>query len=71
MFIFLAPIGISYAHVTTSDKVCGPIELKPGFFLSNEPGYYKQGDFGIRLENVLETVVAGKVSRSIKSIDIN
>ncbi|XP_028520956.1 xaa-Pro aminopeptidase 1 isoform X2 [Apis cerana] len=60
-----SPIGISYAHVTTSDKVCGPIELKPGFFLSNEPGYYKQGDFGIRLENVLETVVAGKKGSEI------
>jgi Xaa-Pro aminopeptidase len=25
--------------------------LEPGMFLSNEPGFYKEGDFGIRLEN--------------------
>lgn len=27
-----------------------------GQFLSNEPGYYNEGDFGIRLENVMEVV---------------
>ncbi len=27
--------------------------LEPGMILSNEPGYYKQGDFGIRIENLL------------------
>lgn len=32
--------------------------LSPGNFLSNEPGYYKAGDFGIRLENILEVVEA-------------
>ncbi|CAB0034898.1 unnamed protein product [Trichogramma brassicae] len=26
--------------------------VKPGMFLSNEPGYYEDGNFGIRLENV-------------------
>ena len=29
------------------------IELKPGMILSNEPGYYKEGKFGIRIENLL------------------
>ena len=29
------------------------IELKEGMILSNEPGYYKKGKFGIRLENLL------------------
>ena len=28
------------------------IELKAGMILSNEPGYYKQGAFGIRIENL-------------------
>ncbi|XP_015431668.1 PREDICTED: xaa-Pro aminopeptidase 1-like [Dufourea novaeangliae] len=55
-----SPISISYAQVASSDKECGPIELQPGFFLSNEPGYYKEGDFGVRLENVLEVVEASK-----------
>jgi Xaa-Pro aminopeptidase len=28
-------------------------ELLPGMILSNEPGYYKAGEFGIRTENLL------------------
>jgi Xaa-Pro aminopeptidase len=27
--------------------------LKPGMILSNEPGYYREGHFGIRIENLL------------------
>ena len=27
--------------------------LKPGMILSNEPGYYKAGEFGIRIENLV------------------
>ncbi|MBK8375019.1 MAG: aminopeptidase P family protein [Sphingomonadales bacterium] len=27
--------------------------LLPGMFLSNEPGYYKAGEFGIRIENLI------------------
>ena len=27
--------------------------LKPGMIVSNEPGYYKPGGFGIRIENLL------------------
>ena len=30
--------------------------LKPGNVLSNEPGYYKDGEFGIRIENVMIVV---------------
>lgn len=29
------------------------IPLKPGMTLTNEPGYYEDGEFGIRIENVL------------------
>jgi len=29
------------------------VALEPGMILSNEPGYYKEGDFGIRIENLL------------------
>ena len=28
-------------------------ELLPGMILSNEPGYYKTGEYGIRIENLL------------------
>ena len=29
------------------------VPLKPGMIISNEPGYYKTGDYGIRIENLL------------------
>jgi Xaa-Pro aminopeptidase len=31
----------------------GMAELKPGMLVSNEPGYYKEGGYGIRIENVI------------------
>lgn len=31
----------------------GLAELKPGMILSNEPGYYKAGAYGIRIENLV------------------
>jgi Xaa-Pro aminopeptidase len=29
------------------------VALKPGMILSNEPGYYREGAFGIRIENLV------------------
>ena len=37
-------------------KVGNRVALKPGHILSNEPGYYKAGCYGIRLENLLTVV---------------
>ena len=35
----------------------GPMEpLRAGMMLSNEPGYYKAGEYGIRIENLILTV---------------
>jgi Xaa-Pro aminopeptidase len=31
----------------------GSAELKPGMILSNEPGLYREGEYGIRLENLI------------------
>jgi Xaa-Pro aminopeptidase len=31
----------------------GHVPLEPGMILSNEPGYYRTGDFGIRIENLV------------------
>lgn len=31
----------------------GTVELEPGMILSNEPGYYREGKYGIRLENLV------------------
>ena len=34
------------------------VALKPGMILSNEPGYYKSGEYGIRLENLVVVIPA-------------
>jgi Xaa-Pro aminopeptidase len=31
----------------------GMTPLEPGMILSNEPGYYKEGAYGIRIENLM------------------
>lgn len=31
----------------------GDVALEPGMILSNEPGYYKPGEYGIRIENLV------------------
>lgn len=38
------PIGISKGY---------SIEFEPGMCVSDEPGYYHDGEFGIRIENVI------------------
>ena len=37
------------ARINKTDRTT----LEPGMILSNEPGFYKQNDFGIRIENLL------------------
>ncbi|HEX9466022.1 MAG TPA: aminopeptidase P family protein [Alphaproteobacteria bacterium] len=34
-------------------KVPNTVGLEPGMIVSNEPGYYKTGEYGIRLENLI------------------
>jgi Xaa-Pro aminopeptidase len=34
------------------------LPLQPGMILSNEPGYYREGAFGIRLENLIAVIEA-------------
>ena len=43
-FCHEGPIGVNY-----NEKV----EFKPGHCVSDEPGYYRDGEFGIRIENVI------------------
>ena len=31
----------------------GSVALRPGMILSNEPGYYKTGEYGIRIESLV------------------
>ena len=63
----LKKIGLDYPHGTghgvgyflnvhegpQSFSKKNKVNLKPGMIISNEPGYYKKGYFGIRIENLI------------------
>ena len=40
----------------------GTAELEPGMIVSNEPGYYRTGEYGIRIENLVLVTPARKIS---------
>jgi Xaa-Pro aminopeptidase len=46
----------------------GTTALKPGMILSNEPGYYKTGAYGIRIENLVLVVGAAAVPGAEKPL---
>lgn len=46
------PMQISWRHIPEDSG------LQEGMFVSNEPGYYEDGKFGIRIEDVVEIVKA-------------
>ncbi|MDC0517905.1 aminopeptidase P family protein [Candidatus Pelagibacter sp.] len=64
---YLKQINLNYAHGTghgvgyflnvhegpQSISKFNKIKIKEGMILSNEPGYYKKGKFGIRIENLI------------------
>lgn len=65
---FLWQAGLDYDHGTGHGVGCflgvhegpqriakrgGDVALQPGMVLSNEPGYYKPGAYGIRIENLV------------------
>ena len=39
-------------------KIANKVALEPGMIVSNEPGYYKEGAYGIRIENLVAVVEA-------------
>jgi Xaa-Pro aminopeptidase len=47
----------------------GTTALKPGMILSNEPGYYKTGAYGIRIENLVLIVRAAPVAGAEKPLN--
>jgi Xaa-Pro aminopeptidase len=67
---FLWQDGVTYTHGTGHGVGAflsvheGPtgiaprytLPLEPGMILSNEPGYYKTGEYGIRIENLVQVV---------------
>ncbi len=46
------------------------VPLEPGMILSNEPGYYREGAFGIRIENLLVVQEAGALPDSDEERDM-
>lgn len=70
----LKEVGLNYAHGTghgvgsylcVHEGPCGihgrsEVALEPGMILSNEPGYYKNGEYGIRIENLVLVIDTGK-----------
>ena len=65
-------LGLDYAHGTghgvghvmqvhegpASISKRGTVALQPGMLLSNEPGYYRAGEWGIRTENLIAVTAA-------------
>lgn len=47
-------------------KVGNTVALKPGMIISNEPGYYKTGGYGIRIENLIAVRVETEKTESGK-----
>ncbi len=69
---FLWQLGLDYEHGTghgvgsylnvhegpqgISRRYGAGVPLMPGMILSNEPGYYKEGEYGIRIESIIRVV---------------
>lgn len=49
-------------------KVPNQIALEPGMIVSNEPGYYKVGEYGMRIENLVTVVEAESLSHDERSM---
>lgn len=47
-----------HEHPQRFAKAVNPYDLAPGVIMTIEPGYYREGAFGLRVENQVETVAA-------------
>lgn len=71
----LREVGLDYAHGTghgvgsylsVHEGPCSispratSVPFEPGMILSNEPGFYKEGAYGIRIENLVTVIDTGK-----------
>jgi Xaa-Pro aminopeptidase len=79
----LKEVGLDYAHGTghgvgsylsVHEGPCGisprstTVPFEPGMIVSNEPGYYKEGAYGIRIENLVTVVDTGKTDDNGKKL---
>jgi Xaa-Pro aminopeptidase len=46
----------------------GTVKLEPGMILSNEPGYYRTGEYGIRIENLVLVTQADAPPRAERDL---
>lgn len=51
-------------------KVANSVALVPGMVVSNEPGYYKAGEYGIRIENLVAVCTTGGPSLGFETLTI-
>ncbi|MEE8351988.1 MAG: aminopeptidase family protein P, partial [Rhodospirillales bacterium] len=51
-------------------KIPNRVALQPGMVISNEPGYYKQGAYGIRIENLVAVIETGKTSLGFETLTL-
>jgi len=52
------PIGLYIGNSSRITAVAADSVLKDGFIVTNEPGYYEEGKFGIRIENAMLCIKA-------------
>jgi len=79
----LKEVGLDYAHGTghgvgsylsVHEGPCGitplsnSVPLEPGMIISNEPGYYKEGAYGIRIESLVTVIDTGKKDADGKNL---
>ena len=76
--------GLDYGHGTGHGVGCylsvheeaanfnprGEDEVKAGMIISNEPGFYKEGEYGIRIENLVLTIDAGDDALCFETITL-
>ena len=81
--LFLWQAGLDYDHGTGHGvgsylsvhegparlSKLGTVPLKRGMILSNEPGYYKPGAYGIRIENLVLVTEAAPVAGAEKALN--
>lgn len=79
----LKEVGLDFAHGTghgvgsylsVHEGPCGispratSVPLAPGMIISNEPGYYKTGEYGIRIETLITVVDTGQTDENGKKL---
>jgi Xaa-Pro aminopeptidase len=79
----LKEVGLDFAHGTghgvgsylsVHEGPCGispratTVPLEPGMIISNEPGFYKAGEYGIRIETLVTVIDTGKTDEHGKKL---